>query len=284
MPSFQQNGPEANRLKLRLSEIRGDSPNETYTAGQKDPHRQPATQPNVPDWSETSGRGARILLIEDDRLLSDTLLRMLEIAGFSVFATGLGQDALDLFRTYRFDLVLLDLSLPDMAGQLVLQKIHALRPETPIIILSGETDINVKVEGFMEGADDYVTKPFHRDELLARIHAILRRARSASLADMTMGPLTLDFSVHRATANGQRIPLTGKEYACLELLAQRRGTTVTKDMFLAHLYGGRGEPEMKIIDVFICKIRRKLADAGVPPLIETVWGRGYTIPLDIDEE
>lgn len=230
------------------------------------------------------GRTTRILLVEDDRPIADTLSRTLEVAGFTAFTTGLGEDALDLARTYRFDLILLDLSLPDMSGQLVLQKLRTLRPDTPIILLSNDTDVSVKVEGLLEGADDYVTKPFHRDELLARIHVMLRRVHSTASSDVTIGPLTLDFSTRRATSNGQRIPLTAKEYSCLEFLVQRRGTTVTKEMFLTHLYDGRDEPEMKIIDVFVCKIRRKLADAGVPPIIETVWGRGYTIPFDAGDQ
>jgi two-component system cell cycle response regulator CtrA len=205
---------------------------------------------------------------------------MLESAGFTAYVTALGEDAIDLSRAYRFDLVLLDLTLPDMSGQIVLQRLRQIRPDTPVIILSGETDVQVKVEGLLDGADDYITKPFHRDELLARIHAMLRRARAAAPSELVIGPLTLDLVAHRAIVHGKPVPLTGKEYACLEFLALRRGMTVTKEMFLTHLYAGRDEPEMKIIDVFICKLRRKLADAGAPPIIETVWGRGYTIAND----
>jgi two-component system, cell cycle response regulator CtrA len=222
-------------------------------------------------------RTTRLLLIEDDRLLSDALSRLLEEAGFTVYVTAFGEDAIDLARAYRFDVVLLDLSLPDMSGHLVLQKLRIARPEAPVIILSGETALATKLEGFQEGADDYVTKPFHRDELLARIHAVLRRSRAAAPSKLILGPLVLDLSARRALVDAEPIALTAKEYACLEFLAMRRGMTVTKEMFLAHLYGGRDEPEMKIIDVFICKLRRKLAEAGSPPLIETVWGRGYTI-------
>lgn len=226
-------------------------------------------------------RTTRLLLVEDDRLLSDALSRMLELAGFTVYVTGFGEDALDLARAYRFDVVVLDLTLPDMAGGQVLQQLQVMRPDTPVIILSGEAALESKIENFLEGADDYVTKPFHRDELLARIHAVLRRSRAAAPQEIQLGTLTLDLVAHRASVGGVQVPLTGKEYACLEYLATRRGMTVTKEMFLAHLYGGRDEPEMKIIDVFICKLRRKLAEAGAPPVIETVWGRGYTIATDI---
>jgi len=225
-------------------------------------------------------RTTRLLLVEDDRLLSDALSRMLELAGFTVYVTGFGEDALDLARAYRFDVVVLDLTLPDMAGGQVLQHLHVMRPDTPVIILSGVAALESKIENFLEGADDYITKPFHRDELLARIHAVLRRSRAAAPQEILLGTLTLDLVAHRASVGGVQVPLTGKEYACLEYLATRRGMTVTKEMFLAHLYGGRDEPEMKIIDVFICKLRRKLAEAGAPPVIETVWGRGYTIATD----
>ncbi|MCG2841897.1 response regulator transcription factor [Sandaracinobacter sp. RS1-74] len=225
-------------------------------------------------------RATRLLLVEDDRALSEPLGRTLELSGFTVYTTAYGEDALDLARAYRFDVVVLDLTLPDMPGQHVLQQLRQTRPDTPVIILSGETDLEAKIENFLEGADDYVTKPFHRDELVARIHAVVRRARSAAPQAVEIGPLAIDLVTHRALVNGLPVPLTGKEYACLEFLATRRGMTVTKEMFLAHLYGGRDEPEMKIIDVFICKLRRKLNEAGSPGVIETVWGRGYTIAAD----
>jgi two-component system cell cycle response regulator CtrA len=223
-------------------------------------------------------RTVRLLLVEDDRLLADSLSRLLEQAGFTVYVTAFGEDALDLARTFRFDLVLLDLTLPDMPGDAVLKALREVRAETPVIILSGADDLDTKLDRFQEGADDYLTKPFAVEELVARAHALLRRAQSSAPASLRAGPLMLDLSARRATVEDTPVPLTGKEFACLEFLLSRRGMTVTKEMFLAHLYGGRDEPEMKIIDVFICKIRRKLAEAGAPPLIETVWGRGYTVP------
>lgn len=227
-----------------------------------------------------AGRTTRLLLVEDDQTLGELVSRLLEQAGFTVYMTALGADAVDLARAYRFDVALLDLTLPDMPGQQVLQQLNLVRPQMPVIILSGETSVETKVENILDGADDYITKPFHRDELLARIQAVLRRSQSSSPAEIDLGGLVIDLVSHRALVNGRVVPLTGKEYACLEFLAGRRGMTATKEMFLAHLYGGRDEPEMKIIDVFICKLRRKLAEAGAPPLIETVWGRGYTIPND----
>ncbi len=180
---------------------------------------------SAPVRATTTGntRTTRLLLVEDDRLLSDALSRMLETAGYTVYVTAFGEDAVDLARAYRFDVVLLDLSLPDMSGQIVLQKLRLARPEAPVIILSGETALESKLEGFGDGADDYVTKPFHRDELLARINAVLRRARASAPSEVVLGPLVLDLAARRALVSGEPVPLTAKEYACLEFLAMRRG-------------------------------------------------------------
>jgi len=252
------------------------------------PHTDAQARPLAPaggEWpagtgqraADDRGRRERVLLVEDDRLLARTLEELLEEGGFSAFPTSQGGEAIELAETYRFDLALLDLTLPDMSGHDVLQAFRTLRPGMPVIILSGATSLDAKLIGFEGGADDYVTKPFQTDELLARMHAVLRRARAGAPTEAQIGPLTVDFVGHRALVNGELVPLTGKEYACLEFLTQRRGSTVTKEMFLAHLYGGRNEPEMKIIDVFICKLRRKLKQAGAPAVIDTVWGRGYSI-------
>src|SRR6185369_10394418 len=144
---------------------------------------------------------------------------------------------------------------------------------TPVIIVSGLAGIQDKVKGLGIGADDYMTKPFHKDELVARIHAVVRRTKGHATSKVDIGPLTVNFDTRTAYVHGERISPTGKEYEMLELLALRKGSLVTKEMFLNHLYGGMDEPEIKIIDVFICKLRRKLP----PNLIETVWGRGYVL-------
>jgi two-component system cell cycle response regulator CtrA len=272
-------GPEV----VGEEQVRPRLPAEDLSPPTPDMLSAPARQPGAPTPQAIGSdselpKTTRLLLVEDDRLLSDVLARMLEGAGYTVYVTALGEDALELARAYRFDAVLLDLTLPDLPGQSVLKVLRSGRADMPVIILSGESSLAVKLEGFQEGADDYVVKPFHPDELLARVHAVIRRSRAAAPTSIEVGPLTIDFSVRRASVNGVPVPLTGKEFQCLAFLAQRRGTTVTKEMFLAHLYGGQDEPEMKIIDVFICKLRRKLSEAGCPPVVETVWGRGYTIP------
>ena len=150
--------------------------------------------------------------------------------------------------------------------------------KTPILILSGLAGIEDKVKGLGFGADDYMTKPFHKDELIARIHAIVRRSKGHAQSVINTGDLVVNLDTKTVEVGGQRVHLTGKEYQMLELLSLRKGTTLTKEMFLNHLYGGMDEPELKIIDVFICKLRKKLANASSGKnYIETVWGRGYVL-------
>lgn len=168
--------------------------------------------------------------------------------------------------------------LPDMEGYEVLRRLRASHIKTPILILSGLSDIGDKVKGLGFGADDYLTKPFDKIELVARIHAIIRRSHGHSESIIRAGRLTVNLQNRTASVDDSPIHLTGKEYAILELLALRKGTTLTKEAFLNHLYGGMDEPELKIIDVFICKLRRKLTEAlGEDNCIETVWGRGYVL-------
>ncbi|WP_244478030.1 response regulator transcription factor, partial [Methylobacterium sp. Leaf86] len=156
-----------------------------------------------------------------------------------------------------YDIILLDLTLPDMSGYEVLRNLRVAKVKTPILILSGMASIEDKVKGLGFGADDYLTKPFHKDELVARIHAIVRRSKGHAQSVITTGDLTVNLDEKMVAIAGNRVNLTGKEYQILELLALRKGTTLTKEMFLNHLYGGMDEPELKIIDVFICKLRKK---------------------------
>ncbi len=152
------------------------------------------------------------------------------------------------------------------------------RIDTPILILSGEDDTENKLKGFGFGADDYLTKPFHREELVARIHAIIRRSKGHAQSIIKTGSIAVNLDAKTVEVDGSGVHLTGKEYQMLELLSLRKGTTLTKEMFLNHLYGGMDEPELKIIDVFICKLRKKLSEAtGGDNFIETVWGRGYVL-------
>ncbi len=220
----------------------------------------------------------RILLVEDDPTTSRSIELMLTHANLNVYCTDLGEDSVDLAKLYDYDLILLDLQLPDMSGHEVLRQIRLARVDTPILILSGSDDTENKLKGFGFGADDYLTKPFHREELVARIHAIIRRSKGHSQSVIKTGTVAVNLDAKTVDVGGKTVHLTGKEYQMLELLSLRKGTTLTKEMFLNHLYGGMDEPELKIIDVFICKLRKKLAEAtGGANYIETVWGRGYVL-------
>ena len=220
----------------------------------------------------------RILLIEDDPATSKSIELMLGHANFNVYTTDLGEEGIDLAKLYDYYLILLDLFLPDINGHVVLRQLRVARIDTPILILSGETDTENKMRGFGSGADDYLTKPFHREELIARIHAIIRRSKGHSQSIIKTGDIEVNLDGKTVEVRGNTVHLTGKEYQMLELLSLRKGTTLTKEMFLNHLYGGMDEPELKIIDVFICKLRKKLSEAtGRENHIETVWGRGYVL-------
>ena len=158
-----------------------------------------------------------------------------------------------------------------MSGFEVLRSLRVSKVKTPILILSGLAGIEDKI-GLGFGADDYVTKPFHKDELVARIHAIVRRSKGHAQSVIRIDDLTVDLEAKTVAVNGTHVHLTGKEYQVLELLSLRKGTTLTKEMFLTHLYDGMDEPALKIIDVFICKLRKKLAYAsGGKNYIETIW-------------
>jgi two-component system, cell cycle response regulator CtrA len=226
----------------------------------------------------------RVLLIEDDSAAAQSIELMLKSESFTVYTTDLGEEGIDLGKIYDYDIILLDLNLPDMSGFEVLRSLRISKVKTPTLILSGLGGIEDKVKGFGVGADDYMTKPFHRDELVARIHAIVRRSKGHAQSVIQTDDLVVNLDTKTGEVNGARVHLTGKEYAMLELLSLRKGMTLTKEMFLNHLYGGIDEPEVKIIDVFMCKLRKKLAGAsGGKNYIETVWGRGYVLRHPTEE-
>jgi two-component system, cell cycle response regulator CtrA len=228
----------------------------------------------------------RVVLIEDDGATAQSIELMLQSEGFIAYTTDLGEEGVDLGKVYDYNIILLDLNLPDMSGYEVLKTLRVSRVQTPILILSGFAAIEDKVRGLGFGADDYMTKPFHKDELVARIHAIVRRSKGHAQSVIETGALKVNLDTKTVHANGQRVHLTVKEYQMFELLTLRTGTTLTKEVILNHLYDGMDEPEQKVIDVFICKLRKKLATAtGGKHYIETVWGRGYVLrnPEDSSE-
>ena len=220
----------------------------------------------------------RVLLVEDDPVTLQGIQMMLESEGMVVDTADMGEDGLEIGKLYDYDIIVLDIMLPDIDGFEVLRRLRDGRVKTPVLILSGLTESENKVKGLTTGADDYLSKPFDKKELLARIQAVVRRSAGHAQSIIMTGLLTVNLDSHTVEVEGQPIHLTGKEYGILELLSLRKGTTLTKEMFLNHLYGGMDEPELKIIDVFICKLRKKLnAATGGENYIETVWGRGYVL-------
>ncbi len=220
----------------------------------------------------------RVLVIEGNAAVAETIVSLLNSEGFVCDTTDLGEDGIEIGKLYDYNLIILDLGLPDIEGHEVLRRLRAAKVHTPVLVLSGLPGSDDKIEALGAGADDFLTKPFHKRELVARVRAIVRRAKGHSDSVIRTGKLTVNLTTRVAEVGGRPVNLTGKEYGVLELLSLRKGTTLTKEMFLNHLYGGMDEPEMKIIDVFVCKLRKKLAEAtGGESCIETVWGTGYTM-------
>ncbi len=220
----------------------------------------------------------RVLVIEDDDATSKAIQLTLKSEGFICDTTPIGEDGLEIGKRYDYDLIILDLMLPDIDGHEILRRLRAIQIATPVLILSGLTDIDNKIKGLGFGADDYLTKPFNKNELVARVRAIIRRAKGHPQSAIKVGRLTVNLTTQMVEVDGKTLRLTGREYAIIELLAMRKGATLSKEVFLNHLYGGMEEPEFKIIDVFICKLRKKLSDAlDGENYIETVWGRGYVL-------
>ncbi len=220
----------------------------------------------------------RVLLVEDDSSTAKSIELMLKSEGYIIDTTDLGEDGLDLGKIYDYDIIILDLMLPDMDGYDVLKALRDAKVDTPVLILSGLAELDNKIKALGFGADDYLTKPFDKRELVARIQAIVRRSQGHSQSIIETGKVKVNLDSRTVEVAGAPLHLTGKEYGIIELLSLRKGTTLTKEMFLNHLYGGMDEPEVKIIDVFICKLRKKLADAAEGDnYIETVWGRGYVL-------
>ena len=225
----------------------------------------------------------RVLLIEDEASTAQSIELMLK--GFNVYTTDLGEEGVDLGKLYDHDIILLDLNLPDMPGFEVLRSLRVAKVKTPILILSGLAGIEDKVKGLGIGADDYLTKPFQKGELVARIHSIVRRSRGHAQSVIQTGELVVNLDTKTVEVNSARVHLSRKEYQMLELLSLRKGTPLSKEMFLNHLYGGIDEPEVKIIDVFICKLRKKLANASNGKnFVETLWGRGHVLRDPLEEE
>jgi two-component system, cell cycle response regulator CtrA len=219
----------------------------------------------------------RVLLVDDDPVSTALVEAVLGRQDYVVEAIDQGEDALNMIRRYDFDAMILDLRLPDVDGGSVLRRLRAAGSALPVMVVSGVTERNARIQTIFDGADDYLTKPFDTEELVARLKSIVRRSKGHPASVIRIGRLAIDLASRTVTVDGQPLKVTAKEYGILELLALRRGTTLSKEVFLDHLYGGRDEPEQKIIDVFICKLRKKIQALGGGPGIETVWGQGYVL-------
>ena len=222
----------------------------------------------------------KVLLVEDDQFTARSVCLALAAESIICDVAELGEEASDILELYDngYDLVILDLMLPDQDGYAVIKRLRESKVRTPILILSGLSGAEQKIKGLGLGADDYLTKPFNRGELIARIHAIVRRSRGHSQSIIKFDKVSINLDARTVEVEGKPLHLTSKEYSILELIAMRKGTVLTKEMFLNHLYSGVDEPELKIIDVFVCKLRKKLAEAsGGRNYIETIWGRGYML-------
>jgi two-component system, cell cycle response regulator CtrA len=220
----------------------------------------------------------RALIAAGDVFAAASIKATFEKESLIYDTTDLGEDGLQIARLYDYDIILLDLLRPDVEAYNMLQRLRAARVRTPILILSSRDEVDQKVKFLRAGADDFLTKPVDGRELIARIEAIVRRSKGHSESTIRTGKLTVNLDSRVVLVDGQPVHLTGKEYGILKLLSLRKGTTVTKEMFLNHLYGGMDEPAPKIIDVLVCKLRKKLTQAtGGNHYVQTVWGEGYAL-------
>lgn len=221
----------------------------------------------------------RVLLVDDDKSMCYGIATQLGERDVVCDTVHLGDDCLNKVRVQDYDIILLDLILPDVSGYDLLRRLRMKNVNVPVLILSTLSDTDRKVQGFDYGADDYLSKPFNKEELFARVDALVRRSKGHSGNVIKIGSLSVYLKDKYAEVEGVRLSLTNKEYTILELLALHKGCTLHKDVFFSHLYCGIDVPEVKIIDVFVCKIRRKIQEIlnHDPGYIKTVWGRGYVL-------
>ncbi len=219
----------------------------------------------------------QVLLIEDTPVSAKSIELKLQAEKHNVCTVDNGEEGLEMAELYDYDVILLDLDLPDMDGLDLIRHLRVKKIQTPVIIITGSADVEMKVRALSAGADDYITKPFYKAEMIARMNAVVRRWRGHAQSVLQTGDITLNLDTRTAAVCGVGIHLTPSEYKVLELLCLRKNTLLTKEMCLNHLYNGMSDPEIKIIDVFVCKLRKKIA-AAAPSAgrqIETVWGGGY---------
>lgn len=220
----------------------------------------------------------RILVAEPDPATLTTLEITLGSERFNVYGTDTAEETLELGKLYEYDAITLELDLPDGSGFDVIRRLRDARVKTPILVLSNSISMEDRIRAMDLGADDYMTKPFHNGELVARLTALVRRSKGITQRIITIGDVSLDLNAMNATVNGAPCHLTGSEYQIFRALMLFAGNVMSKERILNVLYGGMDEPDAKIVDVFVCKLRKKLVLAGAPGnFVQTVWGRGYMV-------
>ncbi len=222
----------------------------------------------------------RILLVEDEAPLRETLAARLKRDGFAVDMAADGEEGLYLGKEMPFDVAIIDLGLPKMSGMDLVQKLRQMGAKYPILILTARSSWQDKVEGLKHGADDYLVKPFHVEELLARINALMRRATGWSKPLLECGPVALDTTSQKVTVEKNEIDLTSYEYKVLEYLMMHAGELVSKADLTEHIYQQDFDRDSNVLEVFIGRLRKKLDPENVMKPIETVRGRGYRFALE----
>jgi len=217
----------------------------------------------------------RILLVEDDKMLAQAVERALRQSAHTVQRAATGPEAERILSGTEFDLVLLDIGLPQVDGFEVLRRMRSRRNRTPVLVLTVRDSVEDRVAGLDLGADAYLTKPFELAELEARVRALIRRSHAAASAELVHGPLRLDTAGRRLYCHGQPVELSARELSVIELLLLREGRVVTKQQIVDHLYGWEEAASSNSIEVFVYRLRRKLEGCGVD--IRTIRGMGYLI-------
>ena len=225
----------------------------------------------------------RVLLVEDEAPLRETLAARLKREGFAVDTAGDGEEGLYHGKEVPFDIAVIDLGLPKMSGMDLVKALREAGQKFPILILTARSSWQDKVEGLKSGADDYLVKPFHVEELLARMNALLRRAAGWSKPTLDCGPVKLDLSAQTVSVNGAGVDLTSYEYKVLEYLMLHAGELVSKADLTEHIYQQDFDRDSNVLEVFIGRLRKKLDPEGEIKPIETVRGRGYRFAIPRDE-
>jgi DNA-binding response OmpR family regulator len=222
----------------------------------------------------------RVLVVEDYALLRDSLVSGLRELGYAVDASGSGDEGLWYAENHPYDLVILDLMLPNLGGLDVIRRLRAAKRDVPVLVITAKDAVHDRVTGLDLGADDYLVKPFAFEELGARVRVLVRRGYDRRDPTIRIADLEIDTLARTARRGGQVIALPAREYAVLEYLATRAGQVVTREQLWGHVYDAAAELESNVVDVYISHLRRKIDDGQARKLIHTRRGQGYVLSED----